>query len=55
MYDYMVQEMARQHIEDLHRDASAYRRARLARGWKRDPSKPSKRHRASLKEATAPE
>lgn len=54
MYDYMLQEMARQRIEDLHRDASAYRIARLARGRKRDPSKPSKRHRATLKGATAP-
>jgi hypothetical protein len=54
MNDYVVQEMARQHIEDLHREASIHRIARLARGRKRGPSKPLKRHRARLKEATAP-
>lgn len=54
MHDYMVQGMARQRIEDLHREASAYRIARVARGRKRGRSKRSKRHRATLKGATAP-
>lgn len=54
VYTYMLQEMARQHIEELHDEASAYRIARLARGRKRTPPKPPKRHRAALKEAAAP-
>ena len=54
MHDYVMQEMARQRVKDLHREASVYRIARSARGRKRRSPGLSKRHRTTAQEAAAP-
>ncbi len=53
MYDSMMQELARQHIQDLHREASMARIAKVAKAQRKGRGKPREPLRARPEKAMA--